>query len=805
MESPPRRLAASVVAALLAVLVAEGPASAQAPPPPTLALDTRFAPPDGIARDDLSGTATDIPSAVAVDGERIYTVGETRDSAGDSDIGIVALRADGQYDTGFAEFGTLVLPIAEGAGKDVATDVAVLPDHRLRILASTPGTNTGIDVAIVGLNRDGTPDSGFGTNGKVVFPAAAGAGNDTPTRMAIGPGGQIAVTGAASDGSKEDLFVALRGADGSPVAGFGNAHGVRVFDRAGTGLNDRGADVAFRPGGGIVALVQVETNLDSAINDYRAVLHAFDATAGHDGRFAPGGDLVLPVGSPDTVPGSLMSYGGRLWVSGATHVGADTDAFIARLNADGSGFESRLYDVRGGAIAPEQSVTSSGSDLDVVPGTPPTLIVTGSINFNQRPYWAAAAFNNLDAPLASAGYGDLLIPTDEYGAIVGLAPGPDGWAAIAGSLVDLSNNFDTSFGTARLLIDRGLVDGGLVIDAPTRCDLALEVVEPLELALPPAGTAPITLRVSNAGARACAGTLSASAPYGLEGAPLAIGAVGPGGSVTTSGMRLSHAGSSRRDGVVELRITAPDDANPANDARRLGVLFNYCDLALRPVGRAPAAPVEGSRRYELSARNAGTRPCERVRIGVAGGGRIAGNQDAFTLLPKRSASVDVRARVARGLRPGGTARLTFRALATRDAMPGNETVTLKPRLVAVGDSNIRGVSARTIRGAARGGTGAGGRRLLRLRGVDVAVQRLGKGCQVLGGRSGALRKLPRSGGKCTRKVWSRARGSRSWRLTLRRALPPGRYVAFSRALTGPGFREAAFSRRDRNRVTFEVG
>jgi hypothetical protein len=800
MDSPPCRLAATAILSGLAVFLAGGLAAAQAPAPPSLALDTGFAPPDGIARDDLSGTATDIPSAVAVDGERIYTVGEARSAAGDSNIGIVARRGDGLYDTGFAGDGTLVLPIAAAPGKDVATDVAVLGDHRLRILASTPGTNTGIDVAIVGLNPDGTPDSSFGTSGLVVFPAAAGAGNDTPTRMAIGPGGRIAVTGAASDGSKEDLFVSLREADGAPVAGFGNA-GVRVYNRAGTGLNDRGVDVEFRPGGGIVAFVQVETNIDAAINDYRAVLHAFDEAGGDDGRFAPGGDLVLPVGSPDTVPGSALSYDGRLWVSGATHAGTDTDAFIARLNPDGSGLESRLYDMRGGAIAPEQSVISAGNDLDVVPGTPPTLVVTGSINFNQRPFWAAAAFNNLDGPLASAGYDDLLIPTDEYGAIVGLAPGPDGWAAIAGSLVDLSNNFDTSFGTARLLVDRRIV-----IDAPTQCDLALEVVEPLEVAIRPAGTAPITLRVANAGTRACAGTLSASAPYGLDGAPLAIGPVGPGAFVTTSGMRLNHTASSRRDGVVELRITAPGDVNAANDARRLGVRFDYCDLALHAVGHAPMAPVEGSRRYELSVRNHGTSPCRRVRIGVVGGGRIAGGQDPFTLLPKRSASVDVRARVARGLRPGGTAGLAFRALATDDAVPGNEAVTVKPRLVAVGDSNIRGISARAIRGTARGGTGAGGQRLLGLRAVEVAVQRRGAaGCQVLAGRSGALRRLPRSGGQCTRKVWSRARGSRSWRLSLRRALPPGRYIAFSRAVTGAGFREAAFSERDRNRVTFELG
>jgi hypothetical protein len=799
MDSLHRRFAATAVLAVLVVLIAlsAAPAGAQAPLAPSLVLDTRFAPPQGIARDDLSGNATDIPSAVAVDNGRIYTVGEARDSASDSNIGIVVRRPDGLYETAFSGDGKLVLPIAPGTGKDVATDVVVLPDHRLRILASTdvdPSTSgSNIDVAIVGLNADGTLDTSFGPagSGRVIFPAAAATGADTPTRLAIGPSGRIAVTGAANDGSKEDLFVSLREPDGSPVAGFGNANGVRVVNRAGTGLNDRGVDVEFRPGGGILALVQVETNLDAAINDYRSVLHAFDDAAADDGRFGGTGDVVLPVGDPDTVPGGIMSYGGRIWVSGATHVGLDTDAYLARMNADGSGFESRLFDMRGTAIGPEQPVVSSASDLDVVPGEPPTLVLTGSINYNSRPYWAAAAFNSIDGPLAQAGYGDLLIPTDEYGAVVGVATGPDGWAGIAGSLVDTSQNFDTSFGTARLLVD-----------GDKKCDLGLEVVEPLEVAMPASGTAPITFKVSNAGTRACSGNLTVPAPYGLAGAPATIGPVGPLGSVTTAGMQLTYAGPRRRDDVVQFRISSADDSNAENDVRALKVLFDYCDLSLRTVGKAPAAPVEGSRRYELSVRNRGTTPCRRVRIGVVAGGRTAGKQDRFTLAPGRSASVDVRASVAHGAVAGATASLTFEAVATQDPVAGNNRATLKPRLVAVGDSRIGGASAHGFRGTARGG----GRKLLGLRRVEIAVGRVGGGCRVLAGRSGKLRKVRAgAGGKCTRRVWTRARGTSSWRLRLRRALPAGRYVLYSRAVTGAGFHEAAFSKRDRNRLTFRVG
>jgi hypothetical protein len=787
--------------ALLALGTGAQTAGAQVPLAPSLAVDTRFAPPQGIARDDLAGAATDIPSAVAVDGDRIYTVGEARDSAGDSNVGIVVRRSDGAPETGFSGDGKLVLPIAAGTGKDVGVDVIVLPDHRVRILASTDTDATpatAVDVAVIGLLPDGSLDAAFSPGGadgpgRAIFPAAAGINEDTPTRLVAGPDGRLAITGAARDAAEENAFVALLEADGTPVAGFGSdpaRPGVRVLDRSGGTLNDRGVDVDFRPGGGIVAYLQVETNPDASVNDFYAVLHAFDAAGADDGRFAGTGDLVLSVGQPDTSPGGLLVRDGRLLFSGATKVGQDTDAFIARVNADGSGLESRRYDIRGTAIEATVPVVSAGSDLDVVPGVTPTLVVTGSINYNSRPYWAAAAFNNFDGPLAAAGFGEALIPTDEYGAIVGVAAGSGDWAAIAGSLVDTSANFDTSFGISRLLVD-----------ADKRCDLALEVIAPLEITMPNGQASPVTLRITNAGTRRCVGTLSVPAGYTLSGGPLTFD-LGPGGVATTSGLSLSYAGPRVRDQLIEFRVSAPGDAKADNDARTVRVLFDYCDLALRAVGGGSVAPTEGYRRYELLARNRGTSPCRGVRVAVASGGKVAGGQGRFTLRPGRSATVFARAAVTPGGKAGERATLTFRGLARANVIAANDTATIQPKLVGVGDSSVTSASARAIRGGAAAGYG-GTRRQTALKGVEVAVRRLGAGCRWLAGTSGRLRTTS-SRGPCRERVWIRAEGGRSWRLDLRAALPPGRYVVFSRAVTGAGFREGSFSEKDRNRRKLEI-
>ncbi len=213
----------------------------------------------------------------------------------------------------------------------------------------------------------------------------------------------------------------------------------------------------------------------------------------------------------------------------------------------------------------------------------------------------------------------------------------------------------------------------------------------------------------------CAGTVSAPAPYALEGGPVALGQIGPGATAATSGLRLAYRGPRRRDDVVEFRASAPGDVNAKNDTRPVRVRYSYCDLALRTVGRAPVAPTEGSRRYELDVRNDGTTPCEGVHVDVTGGGRPAGRQDRFGLGANRSAAVPVRAVVARGGRPGGQAKLTFRAIANGDVAPENDSVTVAARLVGVGDSDVHGASARGFHGTARGGSGSRSRSLRGLR------------------------------------------------------------------------------------------
>jgi hypothetical protein len=781
------------LAAIAALLWAGAPAaSAQSSLAPSLSVDQAFAPTTGgVARDGGAGTGTEIPGGVAAYGDRIYTVGESN-----GEVAVIARRSTGSYDSSFGG-GDGRVDLGIGNGKDVGMAIVALPDGSLRVLAKYDAdttSSTNLDVAVLGLTPAGGYDASFGGgDGIVTFPV--GVIDDEASRMVADEAGRLAITGWRKDaGGKEDMFVALLEANGSPTLAF-DGDGIRTIDRAGALKNDRGIDIAWRPGGGVVVLAQVATNPDTNVNNYISVLHALTATGADDTGFSDDGDLELAVGEPNTIPGGLLAYGGRLWATGSTKVGADTDAFLARVQDDGSGLVSRRFDMRGTQIAADQVVVSGGGDLDVLPGASPTLVVVGSTTYNSRTFWSAAAFNDFDGDLAQAGFGDLLVPTNEYGALLGVQAAGDA-LAVTGSLLDVNGSFDTSFGTLRLKVD-----------ADKQCDLAIDMPSPLEARF--TGDAPIaaTINVTNEGLKTCAGQITVPAGYSLamggQLGALSTGPLGPAATFASAGATLAYSGPRRREDTISVRVTAPGDVAPDNDVRLLHVLFAWCDVALQPGGGGRLVPNEGSRRFEFVVRNVGSGRCRGVQLAAEGGGRTSGTPDRYALPAGRSVEDGVSARLASRALPGARVELAFRAAASGDIDAANNVVRIGGRVIGVGDSDVLSAGRRAIAGRAHGGRGPIAAKRLSVTRVDVAIRRLGSGCRWLASkRSGRF--LSVGGGKCRPARWLRAGGARRWRLALGSPLPPGSYEVLSRARIRVGFREGRFSARDRTRVRFTV-
>ena len=137
-----------------------------------------------------------------------------------------------------------------------------------------------------------------------------------------------------------------------------------------------------------------------------------------------------------------------------------------------------------------------------------------------------------------------------------------------------------------------------------------------------------------------------------------------------------------------------------------------------------------------------------------------------------------------------------------------DTIRLNLRVVGVGDTRVASAGARSISGVASSGRGTAksDKAGVRLRRVEVAVRALGKACRWISGKNAAVRTRKLSkGASCTPSGWQSASGSSSWRLSLSKSLPSGRYEVYTRAITANGFHEASFSKSDGNRVAFSAG
>src|SRR5439155_1317723 len=111
-------------------------------------------------------------------------------------------------------------------------------------------TNNGInyDFALVRYNTNGTLDATFGTGGKVT--TAVGTSDDAAYALAIQADGKLVAAGATDDGSNYDFALVRYNANGSPDTTFGT--GGKVTTAIGT-RDDVASAVAVQADGKLVA------------------------------------------------------------------------------------------------------------------------------------------------------------------------------------------------------------------------------------------------------------------------------------------------------------------------------------------------------------------------------------------------------------------------------------------------------------------------------------------------------------------------------------------------------------------------
>lgn len=204
-------------------------------------LDTTFGSGGKVVESIVADHDHALAVALQPDGKIVITGFAT--TAGTKDFAFIRLNADGSLDATFDGDGRLVLPV--GTGDDIARGLVLQPDGKL-VAVGESFTGT-YDVALIRLNADGTPDTGFDGDGKVT--TAPGPVGDFGYDVGLQFNGKIVVVGAVFNGSNYDTALMRYNPDGSPDATF-DGDGVLISPNG--AANDFGNALAIQPDGKIV-------------------------------------------------------------------------------------------------------------------------------------------------------------------------------------------------------------------------------------------------------------------------------------------------------------------------------------------------------------------------------------------------------------------------------------------------------------------------------------------------------------------------------------------------------------------------
>ncbi|MGD9562114.1 MAG: PxKF domain-containing protein [Pyrinomonadaceae bacterium] len=406
-------------------------------------LDTNF---------DLDGKVTtpivsgnDFGQAVAIQADgRVVVAGYASNGTND-DFAVARYNTDGSPDTTFSGDGKVTTPIL---GFDQVYSVAIQPDGKIVAAGASGGSS--LDFAIVRYNSDGSLDTTFDGDGKVTTPI--GSSFDGAYSVAIQPDGKIVAAGYTDNAFDTDFAIARYNSDGSPdttfdgdgklVTAFGTsfdgAYGVAIqadgkIVAAGTSLNGTEFDFAlirYNPDGSLDTSFDTDGKVTTPVvpssDQARSVALQADGkivAAGYSFngtntdfalvRYNPNGSLDLSfsgdgkvttavLGSDDFALSIAVQPDGKILTAGYSDNGADQDFSAVRYNANGSLDTSFDADGKvttqvgssqdqanavaiqpdGRIVAAGYSLTGSNADFAVVryggncPPVPPDLSIT---------------------------------------------------------------------------------------------------------------------------------------------------------------------------------------------------------------------------------------------------------------------------------------------------------------------------------------------------------------------------------------------------------------------------------------------
>ncbi|HYV92925.1 MAG TPA: hypothetical protein VE978_14110, partial [Chitinophagales bacterium] len=286
-------------------------------------LDSTFGG-DGIV--PISIGINDVAFSIAIQSDgKIVVAGASANGPYDGDFALARFNSDGTPDSSFSNDGVVIT--ADSSYSEAVYSVAVQPDGKI-IEAGVSYNGSRDDFALVRFNTDGTLDTGFGTDGKVL--TEIDSDGSFASAVAVQSDGKIVVAGTSSDdGIFGGHFVLARyNIDGSLDSSL-STDGIVI---TAFNLNDGATSVAIQSDGKII---EAGSSNDGTTSYFALVRYNADATL--DNSFGVDGKVITSIGLYGSWINALaVQSDQKIVAAGVSWSNTYEDFTLVRYNTDGT-------------------------------------------------------------------------------------------------------------------------------------------------------------------------------------------------------------------------------------------------------------------------------------------------------------------------------------------------------------------------------------------------------------------------------------------------------------------------------------
>jgi uncharacterized delta-60 repeat protein len=246
-------------------------------------------------------------------------------SSSSIDLALLRYNADGSLDTSFGTLGTGMALVPVQASSDWSFGMAVHDDGRIALVGHSYQLVRN-DACAAMLNGDGTVDTGFDTDGKIVL--TYGSSTEFGFALVAKPDGDI-LLGGHSHGGRSDDFAAIQlDPSGMLDSAFGAGGRFVSYDSVST---ERSYAAAIQVDGKILLGGYISTNS----NDFQVLRLNTNGTL--DTSFDTDGRVSTIIGTLGEIARALLVQpDGKIIAAGYSNNGTNDDFALVRYNTNGS-------------------------------------------------------------------------------------------------------------------------------------------------------------------------------------------------------------------------------------------------------------------------------------------------------------------------------------------------------------------------------------------------------------------------------------------------------------------------------------